>query len=591
MSGDVESKDVKVQPTEDAWNVNFETDAKKWADMDGKEKAIATAVLLLKLSVVLGSLYFFICSLSFLASGFRLVAGRQAGEVFRNSELFNNGVAGCLIGVLVTVLVQSSSTSTSIVITMVAADLFNVRQAIYLIMGANIGTSVTSTIVAVSESGDKDEFRRAMAAATVHDMFNFLNTAVLLPIEAATGYLRHFSGALISDDLSAGAERPPDFLANLTRPFIRAVMRVSSSTIRAFASARTPEEIAALDGRRVLVYLFGEDGLRADDISDVAAGVIVLVLALAILCTTLFLIVYTLKLILRGRIAALLHRTVNGHIPDAKCGSVTIPLGWLTGYLAIGVGVLVTIGVQSSSITTSALTPLVGVGVLKLERMYPVVCGANIGTCVTGLLAALAADPDRLHVTLQVALAHLLFNITGIVIWYVIWPLRALPINAAKAIGDLTAKYPWFCWFYLISAFLVIPLIFMGFSYAGQAALVTVIVIVVTVLVFVWFVNLGQRRFKDKLPVTLQTWDFLPEPLRSLEPYDRSIFGPMNRACCTPMCNAKRACCMMIPGYKMFCMKKESSGSTRELVAVTVTTPSADASSSTTAASQPDARP
>ena len=119
--------------------------------------------------------------LSFLADGFRLLAGRQAGKIFRNSDVFNNPISGMLVGVLVTVLVQSSSTSTSIVITMVAAELLNVKQAIFLVMGANIGTSVTSTIVAISQSGEKNEFRRAFAAATVH-FAPHLNTGPLRPI-------------------------------------------------------------------------------------------------------------------------------------------------------------------------------------------------------------------------------------------------------------------------------------------------------------------------------------------------------------------------------------------------------------------------
>ena len=105
------------------------------------------------------------------------------------------------------------------------------------------------------------------------------------------------------------------------------------------------------------------------------------------------------------------------------------------------VGMGITICVQSSSITTSALTPLVGIGVLKVERMYPTVLGANIGTCITGVLAALAAAPEKLALTLQVAYAHLFFNVTGIFIWYGIWPLRAVPIRLAKALGDTTAKY------------------------------------------------------------------------------------------------------------------------------------------------------
>ena len=135
-----------------------------------------------------------------------------------------------LVGVLVTVLVQSSSTSTSIVITMVAADLFTVKQAISLVMGANIGTSVTSTIVALAQSADKNEFRRAFAAATVHDMFNFLTVLVFLPLEAATGYLYHLSGGLISDDLKS-AEKPPDILKAITKPFTKAIMSVDKKQI------------------------------------------------------------------------------------------------------------------------------------------------------------------------------------------------------------------------------------------------------------------------------------------------------------------------------------------------------------------------
>ena len=193
LAGSFKKEGVEVL-ADDKWIVDFSNDAKSWGSLTGPEKVKAVAGVLLKLTLVVAALYFFICSLSFLASGFRLVAGRQAGMIFRNSLIFNNPIAGVLVGVLVTVLVQSSSTSTSIVITMVAADLFTVKQAIPLIMGANIGTSVTSTIVALGQSLDRGEFRRAFAAATVHDMFNFLSVLVLLPLEAATGYLYEFSG-------------------------------------------------------------------------------------------------------------------------------------------------------------------------------------------------------------------------------------------------------------------------------------------------------------------------------------------------------------------------------------------------------------
>merc|ERR1711871_1124509 len=225
---------------------------------------------------------------------------------------------------------------------------------------------------------------------------------------------------------------------------------VDKKLISKIAAAETDAERRELEGRPMLKYLFD---WGPDDISDGAAGALVLGASLAVLCISLFVIVYTLKSILKGRVAVWLHKSVNGDIPDLKLGGCTVPLGWITGYLAIGVGVGVTILVQSSSITTSAITPLVGVGVIKLERMYPTVLGANIGTCLTGVLAALAADGSKLALTLQVAYCHLFFNLSGIVLFYVIWPLRGLPIAAARFLGNTTAVYKWFAPFYLFLCF------------------------------------------------------------------------------------------------------------------------------------------
>merc|ERR1711998_24624 len=499
------------------WDVDFTDNSKKWADMDGGEKAKTAGILFAKICVILLSLYLFICSLSFLADGFRLVAGRQAGEVFGNSMVFNNPIAGMLVGVLVTVLVQSSSTSTSIVITMVAADLFTVKQAISLVMGANIGTSVTSTIVALAQSVDKNEFRRAFAAATVHDMFNFATVLVFLPLEAMTGYLYNLSLAIInsSPGLVSG-EKPPDILKAITKPFTKAIMSTDKKQITNIAAGKK--------SKYMLKHFLGithDDGL-----ADGTAGVIILIVALAILCITLFLIVYTLKSILKGRIAVWIHASVNGHVPDINLGGMTIPMGWLSGYIAMACGLGITICVQSSSITTSAITPLVGVGVIKLERMYPVVLGANIGTCLTGVLAALAADGSKLALTLQVAYCHLFFNLSGIVLFYVIWPLRAIPINAAKFLGRTTGKYKWFAPFYLFMCFFLIPLIFFGVS------------------LFVVTVNTLQTRKPDVLPGLLKDWSFLPAPMRSLEPMDRILCEPLNRVICTPL---GKICCRCCP--------------------------------------------
>lgn len=117
------------------------------------------------------------------------------------------------------------------------------------------------------------------------------------------------------------------------------------------------------------------------------------------------------------------------------------------------VGVGTTIMVQSSSITTSALTPLVGVGIIELEKMFPITLGANIGTTITAMLAALVSDSV---LGLQLAFVHLFFNISGIIIWYPVPYMRNIPLNAARLLGKTTRLWKFFPIIYIIFVFLLV---------------------------------------------------------------------------------------------------------------------------------------
>ena len=250
-------------------------------------------------------------------------------------------MAGTLVGVMVTVLVQSSSTSTSIFITMVAADLLTVKQAIRLIMGANIGTSVTSTIVALGQSGNPDEFRRAFAAATVHDMFNFMSVLVLLPLEAITSYLFSLSKALIDASPGLSGEKPPDILKKLTKPFTSKIIKVDKKLINKIAEAsknldcddNAPGSVEftgdscydELQKKSMLKMLFGNEDIEW---SDTLVGIFVLLAALAILCISLFVIVYLLKTILKGNVAVWLHKSVNGQVAAIYTTRLYAHCGW-----------------------------------------------------------------------------------------------------------------------------------------------------------------------------------------------------------------------------------------------------------------------
>jgi len=426
------------------------------------------------------------------------------------------------------VLVQSSSTSTSIIITMVAADLLTVKQAIPLVMGCNMGTSDTSTIVAMGQVGDRDEFRRAFAAATVHDMFNILSVMVMLPIEAATGFLYELSYAIVKSQKLTQEDKPPDMLKVLTKPLTRSIIEIDKKVFTNIAVETNSTKLAELYQKSMIKSASKSDALFAStSMSDESVGILLLLVALAALCIALYVIVRLLKSMLKGKVAVWLHHSVNGEVPDFKIGGVTVYMGWLAGYLAMGAGTGLTIMVQSSSITTSALTPLVGLGVITIDRMYPTVLGANIGTCVTGALAALAASSSKLQFTLQVAYAHLFFNISGIFIWYVIWPLRRVPIGMAKQLGNIVHDYRWFAILYIFVVFFITPAAFVGLSIAGPAAIYTVLTLCLLLAVFVTVVNVMQTNKPHLLPGFLGTWDFLPVWVRSLEPWDRAICGPI----------------------------------------------------------------
>lgn len=187
------------------------------------------------------------------------------------------------------------------------------------------------------------------------------------------------------------------------------------------------------------------------------------------------------------------------------------------------VGVGMTILVQSSSVFTSTLTPLVGMGVISVDRMFPLTLGSNIGTTGTAMLAAFAADSNY-HSTIQIAVCHLFFNIGGIVLFFPIPFMRKIPIAGAKLLGNTTANYRWFAIAYLFIVFLVMPVTLIGLSF-NKYLFGIVLALVLLLILLIVALNLAQKHCKAKLPLLLRDWKFLPECLRSLAPYDRLIMS------------------------------------------------------------------
>jgi len=442
----------------------MESKEKAWTEKTGGEKALTVVIFTVKIILVLALIYMFIISLGLMGGAFKILGGKTAGATFRNNELFDNPVAGLMMGILATVLVQSSSTSTSIIITMTAAGLMEVKNAIPMIMGANIGTSVTNTIVSLAQAGDKDQYRRAFAGATVHDCFNILTVAILLPIEAVTGLLLHISTGVADATLADDTEKQSkqDFLKKITKPVTSRLVQVDKKLVTKVAEAENQDELDELMKKSMVVNSRTKDNHLFMDtpMSDSEAGWLLLIVSLVFLTTCLSLLVKLLQSVFRGRAAIWMQSLLNLEFKSVP---------FVGDYVLLAFGIGITILMQSSSITTSTLTPLVGVGLIKLEKMFPFTVGANIGTTVTGIMSALASS--NIKVGMTVALAHLFFNLIGTLIWFPLPFMRAVPLSMAKFLGSMAADLRWFPVAYIFVAFAVLPIIFFLLSLAGAAAI------------------------------------------------------------------------------------------------------------------------
>lgn len=314
-----------------------------------------------------------------------------------------NPFVGLLVGILATSLVQSSSTTTSMTVGLVAAGALTIDGAIPIVMGANIGTSVTNTLVSLGHVTRREEFRRAFAGATLHDFFNLMTVAILLPLEVAFHVLRDAA----------------DFLERVLE---------GTGGIELFDPLNAVVDPVA----EWLSAAFGSSGALT-----LALGVLLLFLALKFL-------VDLLKRLVSSRAEQILDRTL-----------------FRSAVAAIGAGALITVMVQSSSITTSVMVPLVGAGVVTLEQLFPFTIGANLGTTMTALLASLATGSPA---AVSVALSHLLFNLGGTLIIYPLPPLRAVPLAMARGLGALGAKNRPAAVAYVLVVFFGIPILLLFLS-------------------------------------------------------------------------------------------------------------------------------
>ncbi|CAL8126766.1 unnamed protein product [Orchesella dallaii] len=479
-----------------------------WPYLSKLQKSWRIGLNTTKLLCILPTLYLFICSLDLLSVGFRIVGGHRPQKLFEQ-EILQNPIVGLMCGIMVTVIVQSSSTTSSAVVGMVAGNLIEVKQAIPIIIGANVGTSFTNTMIAMLQVDHRNRFRRAFAAATIHDMFNWCTTLVLLPLESLTGYLYHLSDFIVRElghDEWRNSTKEVRILKALTDPLSKKIVKINKTVVELWSHPNsTVREIANQKS-----MIIKKNTLFASvSWDDTTIGILVVVGSFLTLFFCLIILVKILNSILKGKIAVWLRTTANAEIPSCP---------GMTDYVMILLGSVLTFLIQSSSAFTSTLPPLVAMRIVSIERAYSLTLGSNIGTTTTGIIAALAQTSNFFE-SLQIALCHFLFNVTGVILFFPI-PCTRFPIRMAKALGNTTAEYRWFAIVYIVTFFFLIPLLFMGLAFAGTYYVLAAVIFLVTCFLFVVTIN-DLRRYPRFLPKVFHTWKWLPLWLRSLEPYDK----------------------------------------------------------------------
>ncbi len=341
-------------------------------------------------------LYVFMLSLELMGTSLKMMGKGMATTLIQTTT---NPLVGLFIGILATSLIQSSSSTTSIVVGMVGGGVLNVVNAIPIIMGANIGTSVTNTLASLTQIKRNTEFQRSFSVAIVHDYFNLLAVLVIFPLQYFTNFLGIIATFMGEKFQNVGGVMFLSPVKALTRP---------------------PAE--------VLKQLL-EDYPWA-----------LLVISLFLLLFALTQMVKSLKVLIVQKAEAWFDRYL-----------------FKTALRAFFVGLLLTVFVQSSSITTSLVVPMAGAGLLTIFQIFPYTVGANLGTTVTAILAALVTGNLA---AIIVAFSHLLFNISGMIVWL---PLKFVPIFLAQRFALFSTRNKTIPILYIIIVFFVIPILIIYF--------------------------------------------------------------------------------------------------------------------------------
>ena len=408
-------------------------------------------------------LFIFFIALNYFFVGIQLLGAFKGVGIDQGKSyilmLANNPFLALLIGILLTCIIQSSSTTTSIIVGLVGAGTFGenieaaLRIAIPFIMGANIGTSITNTMVSLGHINHPNEFKRAFSASIVHDIFNLLAVIIFFPLQIYTNFLGKLSLWCAEIFSSIGGLKLVSPLKYLVDPQIKLFIKlfkynfivdgiilfclafvflyVGKFFITKIISNKDVNPLIAINALLFALIFAVAKNYGNYLFNPYCAQFLI---ALFMLFTSLLVIVKIMRKNLIKRIEVLFH----GYI-------------FKTTGRAFLLGIVITALVQSSSVTTSIIVPLAGAGILTLAQVFPFTLGANIGTTITAILAALAVGQIN---AVAVAFSHLFFNIFGIV---AIYPFRFIPLSIARNFASFCTRNKVLPILTILTVYIIIP--------------------------------------------------------------------------------------------------------------------------------------
>ena len=354
--------------------------------------------------LVILSLLFFFFSISLISAAFKNLGEESIRSIFQTTS---NPFIALFIGLLITAIIQSSSTSTSMIVAVVATGSLSLENAVPMIMGANVGTTLTSSLVALSFVTSKRAFRRAISAGVIHDFLNILLTIILLPLELLYGFLTFFATAI---------------------------------------------------GHRISIMetgFFNAPNLSIiDDLTVLSENFIVLfnnkVLPVVLSFILLFVSIKFLSWIIYRQLIGTSKKNFQNYFFKNKFQSFSF-------------GLILTSAVQSSSITTSLIVPLVANRKISLRNCFPYIVGANLGTTVTAFLAALFNN----EAAISIAMIHFAFNLAGIFLFLILPVVKEIPIALARYFSKTVQRHRYVGFAYIILLFFLIPFTLISFNKYG----------------------------------------------------------------------------------------------------------------------------